>query len=139
VLFRSPAKAKEAVPAPVDNLISDLVASAKKSSTPVAAARAPSSPELSEDEMTPAPAKTAPASAPAKPKLVAPKPKPAKAERTVVEIDGEKFWIEHYNSAKIIVRCRDNAAYSATTGEHLGEWDNKQKTVIECAEESDEE
>jgi hypothetical protein len=129
-----PAKAKEAAPAPIDNLISDLVASAKKSSTPVAAAPAPSSPELSEDEMTPVPAP-----APAKPKLVAPKPKPAKAERTVVEIDGEKFWVEHYNSAKIIVRCRDNAAYSATTGEHLGEWDNKQKTVIECAEESDEE
>lgn len=136
-----PAKAKEATPAPVDNLISDLVASAKKSSTPVAAAPAPSSPELSEDELTPAPApaKTAPASAPAKPKLVAPKPKPAKAERTVVEIDGEKFWIEHYNSAKIIVRCDDNAAFDATTGDHLGEWDNKQKTVIECAEESDEE
>ena len=138
-----PAKAKEATPAPVDNLISDLVASAKKSSTPVAAAPAPSSPELSEDEMTPvpvpAPAKTAPASAPAKPKLVAPKPKPAKAERTVVEIDGEKFWVEHYNSTKIIVRCDDNAAFDATTGDHLGEWDNKQKTVIECAEESDEE
>jgi chemotaxis protein histidine kinase CheA len=127
-----PAKAKEAAPAPVDDLISDLVASAKKSSTPVAAP-APSSQELSEDEVV-QPVAVAP-----KPKLVAPRPKPAKVERKVVEIDGEKFWVEQYNGAKIIVRCSDNMAFDATTGDHLGEWDNKQKTVIECADESDEE
>ena len=137
-----PAKAKEAAPAPVDDLISELVASAKKSSTPVAAAAtpvaaaaAPSSPELSDDEVTPVPVKTAPAPAP-KPKLVAPKPK---AERKVVEIDGDKFWVEQYNGAKIIVRCSDNAAFAASSGDHLGEWDNKQKTVIESADETDEE
>jgi hypothetical protein len=128
-----PAKPKEAAPAPVDDLISDLVASAKKSSTPVAAAARPSSQELSEDEVV-QPVAVAP-----KPKLAAPKPKPAKVERKVVEIDGEKFWVEQYNGAKIIVRCSDNMAFDATTGDHLGEWDNKQKTVIECAEESDEE
>jgi hypothetical protein len=132
-----PAKAKETAPAPVDDLISDLVASAKKSATPLAAA--PSSPELSEDEVTPVVAAPAPAAAPAKPKLAAPKPKPAKAERKVVEIDGAKFWVEQYNGAKIIVRCEDNMAFDASNGDHLGEWDNKQKTVIECAEESDEE
>jgi hypothetical protein len=126
-----PAKAKETAPAPVDDLISDLVASAKKSSTPLAAP-ARSSPELSEDEVQTV------AVAP-KPKLAAPKPKPAKVERKVVEIDGEKFWVEQYNGAKIIVRCSDNMAFDATTGDHLGEWDNKQKTVIECADESDEE
>ena len=135
-----PAKAKEAAPAPVDDLISDLVASAKKSSTstptstPVAA-RAPSSPELSEDEVQPV---VAAAPAP-KPKVAVVKPKPAKAERKVVEVDGEKFWVEQYNGAKIIVRCDDNMAFDASTGDHLGEWDNKQKTVIECADESDEE
>ena len=128
-----PAKPKEAAPAPVDDLISDLVASAKKSSTPVAAP-APSSPELSEDEVQPVAVAVAP-----KPKLAAPKPKPAKAERKVVEIDGEKFWVEQYNGAKIIVRCSDNMAFDASTGDHLGEWDNKQKTVIECVEDSDEE
>jgi hypothetical protein len=128
-----PAKPKEATQAPVDDLISDLVASAKKSSTPVAAP-APSSPELSEDEVQPVAVAVAP-----KPKLAATKPKPAKVERKVVEIDGEKFWVEQYNGAKIIVRCEDNMAFDATTGDHLGEWDNKQKTVIECAEESDEE
>ena len=128
-----PAKAKEAAPAPVDDLISDLVASAKKSSTPVAAP-APSSQELSEDEVQPVAVAVAP-----KPKLAAPKPKPAKVERKVVEIDGAKFWVEQYNGAKIIVRCEDNMAFDATTGDHLGEWDNKQKTVIECTEESDEE
>jgi len=132
-----PAKAKEASPAPVDDLISDLVASAKKSSTstptstPVAA-RAPSSPELSEDEVQPV---VAAAPAP-KPKVAVVKPaKPAKAERKVVEVDGEKFWVEQYNGAKIIVRCEDNMAFDASNGEHLGEWDNKQKTVIECDEE----
>ena len=133
-----PAKAKEAAPAPVDDLISDLVASAKKSSTPtstpVAAAARPSSPELSEDEVQPVVAAPAP-----KPKVVVVKPKPAKAERKVVEVDGEKFWVEQYNGAKIIVRCDDNMAFDASTGDHLGEWDNKQKTVIECADESDEE
>jgi len=131
-----PAKAKEAAPAPVDDLISDLVASAKKSSTPVAAAatEAPSSPELSEDEVQPVAVAVAP-----KPKLAAPKPKPAKAERKVVEIDGEKFWVEQYKGVKIIVRCEDNMAFDASTGEHAGEWDNKRKTVIECIDESDEE
>jgi hypothetical protein len=74
-----------------------------------------------------------------KPKLAAPKPKPTKVERKVVEFDGAKFWVEQYNGAKIIVRCEDNMAFDASTGDHLGEWDNKQKTVIECAEESDEE
>ena len=133
-----PAKAKEAAPAPVDDLISDLVNSAKKSATPVAAA-APSSPELSEDEVTPVVVAAAPAPAPVKPKLAAPKPKPAKAERKVVEIDGAKFWVEQYNGAKIIVRCEDNMAFDASNGDHLGEWDNKQKTVIECVDESDEE
>ena len=130
-----PAKAKEAAPAPVDDLISDLVASAKKSSTPVAAAARPSSPELSEDEVQPVAAAAPPAP---KPKAVT-KPKPAKAERKVVEVDGEKFWIEQYNGAKIIVRCDDDMAFDASTGDHLGAWDNKQKTVIECVDESDEE
>ena len=129
-----PTKPKETAPAPVDDLIQSLVASAKKSSTPVAAAATPTSPELSEDEQS-----LVVVAAP-KPKVaVAVKPKPAKAERTVVEVDGEKFWVEQYNSAKIIVRCEDNMAFDASTGDHLGEWDNKQKTVIECAEESDEE
>jgi outer membrane biosynthesis protein TonB len=132
-----PTKPKEAAPAPVDDLIQSLVASAKKSSTPVAAAATPTSPELSEDEQQ---SPVVVAAAAPKPKVaVAVKPKPAKAERKVVEVDGEKFWIEHYNSAKIIVRCEDNMAFDASTGDHLGEWDNKQKTVIECAEESDEE
>ena len=129
-----PAKAKESAPAPVDDLISDLVASAKKSSTPVAAAARPSSPELIEDEV-----QSVVVAAPAPKPKVAAKPKPAKAERKVVEVDGEKFWVEQYNGAKIIVRCEDNMAFDASTGDHLGEWDNKQKTVIECAEESDEE
>ena len=133
-----PTKPKEAAPAPTDDLIQSLVASAKKSSTPVAAAATPTSPELSEDEQQ-SPVVVVAAAAP-KPKVaVAVKPKPAKAERKVVEVDGEKFWVEQYNSAKIIVRCEDNMAFDASTGDHLGEWDNKQKTVIECAEESDEE
>ena len=135
-----PTKPKEAAPAPTDDLIQSLVASAKKSSTPVAAAATPTSPELSEDEQQSPVVVAAAAAAAPKPKVaVAVKPKPAKAERKVVEVDGEKFWVEQYNSAKIIVRCEDNMAFDASTGDHLGEWDNKQKTVIECAEESDEE
>ena len=133
-----PAKAKEAAPAPKDDLIQNLVASAKKSATPKTKApisnSAPTSPELSEEEVMPIVV--------AKPVIKAkPKAKTAAPERKVVESDGEKFWVEQYNGGQILVRCTDNYAFNLE-GEGLGAWDDKAKTVVEDEEsscESDEE
>jgi hypothetical protein len=126
-----PAKAKEAAPEPKDDLIQGLVASAKKSAA--AASVSPvTSPELSEDDMTQSVVvAAAPAPAPAK-KVT------AKTTRKVVEIDGQKFWMEQFNGKQIIVSCEDNSAFKTEDGEYLGVWDNKAKTVI-VDDETDEE
>ena len=129
-----PAKAKEAAPEPKDDLIQNLVASAKKSATPKPKApSAPTSPELSEEEVTPVVVVVAKPAVTLKAK---PKAKIAAPERKVVESDGEKFWVEQFNGEQILVRCSDNYAFNLE-GEGLGAWDDKNKTVIE--EESDEE
>ena len=139
-----PAKAKEAAPAPKDDLIQNLVASAKKSATPkpnkaTSAPSAPTSPELSEEEVVPvvvAKPATKPAAKPAAKPVI--KAKKAKApERKVVESDGEKFWVEQYSGDQILVRCSDNYAFNLE-GEGLGAWDDKTKTVIEEEESSSE-
>ena len=127
-----PAKAKEAAPEPKDDLIQNLVASAKKNATPKPkATSAPTSPELSEEEVTPVAVVAKPAVT-----LKAKTKKAAAPERKVVESDGEKFWVEQFNGEQILVRCSDNYAFNLE-GEGLGAWDDKNKTVVE--EESDEE
>ncbi|NBW69520.1 MAG: hypothetical protein EBR47_12815, partial [Betaproteobacteria bacterium] len=127
-----PAKAKEAAPEPKDDLIQGLVASAKKA----AATPTSTTSELSEDEVTPV---AVVAAAVAKPKLAA-KPKAAVAkpkapERKVIEMDGENFWVEEFSGEKVIVRCSDNYAFNLS-GEGLGKWDDKTKTIVEDDEES---
>jgi hypothetical protein len=130
-----PAKAKEAAAAPKDDLIQNLVASAKKSATPkpkaTSATSAPTSPELSEEEVSPVAVVAKPAVT-----LKAKTKKAAAPERKVVESDGEKFWVEQFNGEQILVRCSDNYAFNLE-GEGLGAWDDKNKTVVE--EESDDE
>ena len=141
-----PAKAKEAAPEPTDDLIKNLVTSAKKSAsaaaTPVAADA-----ELIEDDVvisraaSAAPASPAPTPAPvATP--AAPKKKvaavPRKPARQVVEVDGQKFWLEQFNGDQILVSCEDNSAFN-TDGEGIGIWDNATKTVIEEEIESEDE
>ena len=150
-----PAKAKEAAPEPKDDLIQELVASAKKAATPTAAPSpkpaaaaaaksAPTSPELSEDEVSPAPAAVVVAAKPAAAKLSAkPKaaPKPKAPEREQVECDGEKFWRQMFNGEEILVRCSDNLVFCSRdgVGYNIGTWDEKSKTVIEDDEESSDE
>ena len=130
-----PAKAKEAAPEPKDDLIQNLVASAKKSATPKPkATSAPTSPELSEEEVTPVVVVAKPATVTLKAK---PKAKVAAPERKVVESDGEKFWVEQFNGEQILVRCSDNYAFNLE-GEGLGAWDDKNKAVIEDEESDDE-
>jgi len=127
-----PAKVKEAAPEPKDDLIQNLVATAKKNATPKAIS-APTSPELSEEDVSPVVVKPAAKPAAAKPVI---KAKKAKApERQVVESDGEKFWVEQYNGEQILVRCNDCYAFNLE-GDGLGAWDDKAKTVIEEEEES---
>jgi hypothetical protein len=142
-----PAKAKEAAPEPTDDLIQELVASAKKAATPKAvtpaavAKSAPTSPELSEDEVSSAPvvviAKPAAAKLSAKPKVA----KPKAPEREEVECDGEKFWRQIFNGEEILVRCSDNLVFCSRdgVGYNIGTWDEKTRTVIEDEEESSDE
>ena len=152
-----PAKAKEAAPEPKDDLIQELVASAKKAATPTAApspkpaaaaaaaksASTPTSPELSEDEVSPAPVAVVVIAKPAAVKLSA-KPKVAKPkapEREQVECDGEKFWRQMFNGEEILVRCSDNLVFCSRdgVGYNIGTWDEKTQTVIEDDEESSDE
>ena len=136
-----PAKAKEAAPAPVDDLIQGLVASAKKAATPkavtpaAAAKSAPTSPELSEDEVSPVAVVAKPA---AKPKL-ATKPKAAAAPaRREIQVDGEKFWYAEFNGEEVLVRSSDNIVFNSS-GNGIGTWDEKTSTVIEDEESSEDE
>ena len=130
-----PAKAKEAAPEPKDDLIQNLVASAKKSATPKPkATSAPTSPELSEEEVTPVVVVVAKPAVTLKAK---PKAKAAAPERKVVESDGEKFWVEQFDGEQILVRCSDNYAFNLE-GEGLGAWDDKNKTVVDDEESDDE-
>jgi hypothetical protein len=138
-----PAKAKEPAPQPTDDLIQNLVSSAKKSASAAATPVANDDVELIEDDVvisSPAPATPVAkqAAAPAAP--AAPKKKvsavPRKHARQVVEVDGQKFWLEQFNGDQILVSCEDNSAYN-TDGEGIGMWDDKNKTVLDV--ESDDE
>ena len=145
-----PAKAKEAAPEPTDDLIQNLVTSAKKSASAAATPVASDDVELIEDDVvvsraaSVAPAPTTPvkqatlATAPAAPKKKV-SAVPRKPARQVVEVDGQKFWLEQFNGDQILVSCDDNSAYN-TEGEGIGKWDDKAKTVVEEEEvESDDE
>ena len=144
-----PAKAKEAAPEPTDDLIKNLVSSAKKSASAAATPVASDDVELIEDDVvisrvasaapaTPIAAKqVTPATAPAAPKKKV-SAVPRKPARQVVEVDGQKFWLEQFNGDQILVSCDDNSAYN-TDGEGIGQWDDKNKTVIAEETESDDE
>ena len=135
-----PTKAKEEVLEAKDDLITQLVANAKKSesasATPVAT---PVATELIEEEVETQPAAapvvvTKPAAASklsAKPKTKVAAP-PA---RKVVTIDGQAYWLEQWNGCEILVNCADLNAFDRTEGEMIGTWDDKTKTLTECEEE----
>ena len=160
-----PAKAKEPAPEPTDDLIQNLVSSAKKSASAAATPVASVDVELIEDDVViPCVASVADAraaanamfateakAAPATPVAAAPAntvapPAPKKKVsavsrkpvRQVVEVDGQKFWLEQFNGEQILVSCEDNSAFN-TDGEGIGMWDDKTKTVIEEIESEDEE
>jgi hypothetical protein len=133
-----PTKPKEATPEAKDDLITQLVANAKKSesasatpvaATPVAVAVAA---ELSEEEVVVA----KPAAAAAPKTSVKPKAKvAAPPARNVVMIDEQAYWIEQWNGCEILVNCADLNAFDRTEGEMIGTWNDKTKTLTECEEE----
>ena len=130
-----PAKAKEAAPEPTDDLIQNLVTSAKKSASAAATPVASVDVELIEDDVVISHvASAAPTPAPKK-KVAAVPRKPA---RQVVEVDGQKFWLEQFNGEQILVSCEDNSAFNID-GEGIGIWDNATKTVIEETESDEDE
>jgi len=143
-----PTKPKEATPEAKDDLITQLVANAKRSesasatptaATPVAVAVAA---ELSEEEVvvaTPAAAPVVvakPAAAAAAKTSVKPKAKvAAPPARNVVMIEEQAYWIEQWNGCEILVNCADLNAFDRTEGEMIGTWNDKTKTLTECEEE----
>ena len=132
-----PAKAKEAAPEPTDDLIQNLVTSAKKSASAAATPVASVDVELIEDDVVISCVTSAsPVPAPAPKKKVAAVPR--KPARQVVEVDGQKFWLEQFNGEQILVSCEDNSAFN-TEGEGIGMWDNATKTVIEETESDEDE
>ena len=148
-----PTKPKEATPEAKDDLITQLVANAKKSesasatptaATPVAVAVAVAvAAELSEEEVVVAKPAAAtpvvvaqPAAAAAPKTSVKPKAKvAAPPARKVVMIDEQAYWIEQWNGCEILVNCADLNAFDRTDGEMIGTWDDKTKTLTECEEE----
>jgi len=131
-----PAKAKEAAPEPTDDLIQNLVTSAKKSASAAATPVASVDVELIEDDVVISHVTSAaPTPAAPKKKVAAVPRKPA---RQVVEVDGQKFWLEQFNGEQILVSCEDNSAFNAE-GEGIGMWDNATKTVIEETESDEDE
>lgn len=136
-----PTKTKEEVPAAKDDLITQLVANAKKSesasATPVAT---PVAAELIEEEvvlLTPAAAPVVVAKPAAAPKTsMKPKAKvAAPPARKVVMIDEQAYWLEQWNGFEILVNCADLNAFDRTEGEMIGTWDDMTKTLTECEEE----
>ena len=117
-----PTKAKEAAPTPNDSLIQDLVASALFAAEQ----------ELVAETITPISSPAAAVVAPAAPKKAAIKPKTApKVARKVIELDGDKFWEESFEGIDLYVRCSDNIAFDRSTGNGVGTWNDKTKTLIE--------
>ena len=47
----------------------------------------------------------------------------------VVLIDGEEFFIEDFETIRIAVRVSDNYAYSSDTGDFLGVWNERLRTL----------
>lgn len=57
----------------------------------------------------------------------------------VVTLDGEEFFIEEYQGARLAIRFTDNYAYSSNTGEFVGVWNESTSTVEELPFDEEEE
>ena len=125
-----PAKNPKSDVTPSDEVIQDLVASAAAMSV----ASTPSTPAAVTPKTSPVVVETP--AAPKKVKAVALKAKPAQRKTRVIE--EQTFWVDTFNGAEILIRQEDNATFEASSGEPLGFWDEKTKTIIECDEDDEE-
>lgn len=49
----------------------------------------------------------------------------------IITIDGEEFFVEEYQGARLAIRFTDNYAYSSDTGDFFGVWNESTRTVEE--------
>ena len=55
----------------------------------------------------------------------------ANKSSVIITIDGEEFFVEEYQGARIAIRFTDNYAYSSDTGDFVGVWNEITSTVEE--------
>lgn len=55
----------------------------------------------------------------------------ANKSSVIITLDGEEFFIEEYQGARLAIRFTDNYAYSSNTGEFIGVWNEITSTVEE--------
>jgi hypothetical protein len=53
----------------------------------------------------------------------------------LITIDGEEFFVEDYQDARIAIRFSDNYAFSSDTGDFVGVWNEATRTLMEADEE----
>lgn len=56
----------------------------------------------------------------------------------IITIEGEQFFVEDYYDTRIAIRFTDNYAYSSDTGDFMGIWNERTRTVEELSSDDDE-
>ena len=54
-----------------------------------------------------------------------------KNSAVLITIDGEEFFVEDYQDARIAIRFSDNYAFSSDTGDFVGVWNEETRTLVE--------
>jgi enterochelin esterase-like enzyme len=60
-----------------------------------------------------------------------------KKSSVIITIDGEEFFVEDYQGARIAIRFTDNYAYSSDTGDFVGIWNEETRTVDDLPEDEE--
>jgi enterochelin esterase-like enzyme len=53
----------------------------------------------------------------------------SKKSSVIITIDGEEFFVEDHQGARIAIRFTDNYAYSSDTGDFIGVWNESTRTT----------
>ena len=57
----------------------------------------------------------------------------AQKSAVIITIDGEEFFVEDYQDARIAIRFSDNYAFSSDTGDFVGVWNEATRTLAELS------
>ena len=57
----------------------------------------------------------------------------AQKSAVLITIDGEEFFVEDYQDARIAIRFSDNYAFSSDTGDFVGVWNEATRTLVELS------